>query len=105
MTLNEYQESAMKTALPAAMNVTYMTLGLANEAGEVAGKLKKQMRDFTAHDEFRLAMAKELGDTLWYLAGCATQLGFSLETIAGANLTKLASRQARGVIGGSGDER
>jgi NTP pyrophosphatase (non-canonical NTP hydrolase) len=50
-------------------------------------------------------MAKELGDVLWYVAQLASELGLELEDIARENLEKLSSRQRRGVLSGSGDER
>lgn len=82
-------------------------LGLAEEAGEVAGKLKKVYRDnngvFT--DEIKLAIVLELGDCLWYLTRIAVRLGFSLARVALENTLKLRSRRARGVTAGSGDHR
>ncbi len=102
VTLNEYQECAMYTAKNSAKNITYMPLGLGNESGEFQGKLKKQIRDgFFDKD----AAMKELGDVLWYVAGCAEMLGYKLEEVAEKNLKKLADRQARGMISGNGDER
>jgi NTP pyrophosphatase (non-canonical NTP hydrolase) len=87
--------------------VVYCALGLAGEAGEVANKIKKVYRD--EDGEFSLEkeeeLAKELGDVLWYVAALANELGFSLAWVAEENLNKLKSRQERGVIGGSGDER
>jgi NTP pyrophosphatase (non-canonical NTP hydrolase) len=47
----------------------------------------------------------ELGDVLWYVAQLSSELGFELNAVAEANLSKLASRSARNVIGGSGDHR
>lgn len=105
MTVNEYQEKAMKTALPNAQNTTYMVLGLVNEAGEVAGVLKKRIRDCTPTQEYYDKLKKELGDVLWYVAGACAMLDMKLEDCAQANLDKLASRQTRGVLGGSGDNR
>ena len=102
MNLNDYQQNAMATCLPSSKNLIYMTLGLGNEAGEFQGKLKKQIRDGVFDKE---AAAKELGDVLWYVAGCATLIDFTLEDIAEMNLAKLNSRAKRGVIGGNGDER
>ena len=104
ITLNYYQKQAFKTALPATKNITYMTLGLSNEAGEVAGKLKKHIRGDTtiAVNE---AIADELGDVLWYLAGAAWMVGYTLEEIAAMNLSKLSSRQERGKLQGDGDTR
>ncbi len=108
MTLNEYQEGARRTAIyPSNQNIIYPTLGLTGEAGEVADKVKKVIRDndqeFTT--ERKRDIALELGDVLWYAASLAHDLGYSLEEIAQMNLDKLASRMNRGKIHGSGDER
>ena len=110
MNLNEYQTAALKTAIYPRVNgagVAYCTLGLASEAGEVAGKLKKIMRDCggAMTDDNRHAMASELGDVLWYAATLAKELGYTLEEIAEMNLSKLADRANRGKIQGSGDVR
>lgn len=104
-TLDGFQKEALKSALPRAKSITYMSLGLCNESGEVAGKLKKMLRGDTTLAEAREQIADELGDTLWYCAGLAHQLGFDLSEIAQRNIDKLHSRQLRGVIKGSGDER
>lgn len=109
MDLQTYQQRSRATARypDAGRNTTYPTLGLCGEAGEVADKIKKVMRDrggivdAQARDDLRL----ELGDVLWYLAQLATELELDLADIAEANLSKLASRAARNVIGGSGDRR
>lgn len=87
--------------------IVYPTLGLANEAGEVAGKVKKLFRDKGGHigEADREALKQELGDVLWYLAQIATELGLSLQEIAEANLEKLFSRLERGQIRGEGDNR
>jgi NTP pyrophosphatase (non-canonical NTP hydrolase) len=80
---------------------------LANEAGEVAGKIKKIFRDkdgvISASD--RDALSRELGDVLWYLAQVASELDLSLDEIAEHNITKLADRQSRDRIQGDGDDR
>lgn len=102
MELNDYQAQAMTTALPSALNLDYMVLGLASEAGEVAGKRKKEIRDGNTDSQ---ALAHEAADCLWYVAGIAQVLGVSLEHLAQANLDKLASRKERGKISGSGDHR
>lgn len=82
-------------------------LGLTGEAGELADKIKKVYRDKGGvfKQEEREAIAKELGDVLWYLTRLGATLGFSLEQIAAMNIEKLADRAKRGKIGGSGDDR
>ncbi len=103
MNLDEYQEKAVATAIyPANYSVIYPAMGAVNEAGEVAGKVKKIMRgDAVSYS----AVADEIGDTLWYLAALARDLGFKLSDIAKGNLSKLASRAERGVLQGNGDNR
>lgn len=85
----------------------YAVLGMNGEAGEVAEKFKKIMRDkggvFTQEDEDEIL--KEIGDVLWYTAALAAEMGYSLEEVAVRNLAKLNSRKARGVLNGSGDNR
>jgi NTP pyrophosphatase (non-canonical NTP hydrolase) len=109
MDFTEYQSKAMLTAGYPVIGhaVIYPTLGLANEAGEVAGKIKKIFRDkagsIDGHD--REALIAELGDVLWYLAQVATELGVSLDVIAERNLHKLLDRNSRGKIHGDGDNR
>ncbi|MCZ2127946.1 MAG: nucleoside triphosphate pyrophosphohydrolase family protein [Anaerolineales bacterium] len=109
MRLSDYQKKSRATAKYPVIGhgVIYPTLGLVNEAGEVAGKIKKIFRDKDGQisDEAREALKAELGDVLWYVAQTATELGLSLEDIAEANLAKLLDRQARGKIQGDGDNR
>ena len=108
MDLSHYQRMALRTAgYPREAWLTYPALGLAGEAGEVAEHAKKVVRDDGGEitDERRAAMAKELGDVLWYVAQLATELDLDLDLVAQANLDKLLSRQRRGVLSGSGDER
>ncbi len=108
-TLNEYQCESRQTwsLIHTDHPIVYPTLGLVNEAGELAGKVKKIFRDKEGMigDEDREALKYELGDVLWYLAQIATELDLTLDEVAVANLTKLSSRQQRGVIGGDGDDR
>lgn len=108
MNLSDYQTQASKTAIYNDADVIiYPALGLLSEAGEVAGKVKKVLRDdngmFTP--EKREAIADEVGDVLWYIASLCTDLGIGMEVVAQRNLDKLNSRMARGVISGSGDTR
>jgi NTP pyrophosphatase (non-canonical NTP hydrolase) len=102
LTFNEYQAEAAKTALGLATSTFwYAALGLAGEAGEVAERIKKHYRDGASLN----GLVKELGDVLWYLAAIASHANLTLEAVARVNIEKLASRQARGVIHGGGDNR
>jgi NTP pyrophosphatase (non-canonical NTP hydrolase) len=109
MLISEYQELSRRTATYpcAGDNIVHPPLGLAGEAGEVAEKVKKLLRDDDGvmSRERREALAGELGDVLWYVAQVATEAGLDLEEIAQGNLDKLLSRQRRGVLSGSGDSR
>jgi len=108
MLIDDYQKEAATTAIyNKEFGLVYSTLGLTNEAGEVAGKLKKVLRDKNGvlSEEDKKEIAKELGDVQWYLADAATNLGFSLDAICQNNLLKLKDRKERNVIGGSGDNR
>lgn len=110
MNLNDYQKQALTTASSTGdefKDLLHWVLGINGEAGEVAEKLKKIIRDKDSHisEEDRQELSKEVGDVLWYLAVFAHQLGVPLEDIGQANLDKLQSRKQRGVIGGSGDNR
>ena len=109
MNFTEYQQKAKATAKYPVIGhgVIYPTLGLTNEAGEVAGKIKKVFRDKDGliSDETREALKAELGDVLWYLSQVATELNLSLDEIAEHNIAKLLDRQARGKIQGDGDNR
>ena len=109
MDLNTYQDAARLTALypDAGNNPIYPTLGLSGEAGEVADKVKKVLRDRGGHfdDAIRAEIALELGDVLWYVAQLASELGYELEDVANQNLQRLRERSARGKLKGSGDHR
>jgi NTP pyrophosphatase (non-canonical NTP hydrolase) len=104
-----YQRESRKTwnVIATDHSIVYPTLGLTNEAGEVAGKIKKIFRDKAGEisEEDRQALKQELGDVLWYLTQICTELGLSLEEVAEANLTKLFSRLERDQIKGEGDYR
>ncbi|MFA7286515.1 MAG: nucleoside triphosphate pyrophosphohydrolase family protein [Patescibacteria group bacterium] len=109
MTFDEYATEAAKTALyvNAGNNVIYPVLGLASEAGEVAGIVKKVLRDDGGvfSDDRKKKLEAELGDVLWYVARVAAEMDLSLDAVAKQNIQKLASRQERGVLQGSGDNR
>lgn len=108
MTLNEYQQKALETAIyPKQFKVIYPALGLTGEAGEVADKVKKIIRDGNGQlsDEKRREIAKEVGDVCWYIATMAHDIGYTLEEICQMNYEKLSSRKQRGVLGGNGDNR
>ena len=116
MEINEYQKAALTTAVyPENYKVIYPALGMNGKAGEVADKVKKVIRDtFVMTDDKgaivlpvdkRIELAKEIGDVLWYCATLSHDLGFSLEEVAQMNIDKLASRQRRGKLSGSGDNR
>lgn len=106
---NEYQRESRKTwnLVLTDHPIVYPTLGLANEAGEVAGKVKKIFRDKGGQvsEQDRQALKQELGDVLWYLAQICTELDLTLEEVAEANLEKLFSRLERNQIRGDGDNR
>lgn len=115
LTLDEYEAEALEHALYDD-DVIYPVLGLVSEAGEVADKFKKLLRDeqfelpfddvaVSMTYEERYEVAQELGDVLWYVTALANDLNFSLEEVAEANLRKLEGRSKRGTIRGSGDNR
>lgn len=104
--LNDYQKECLKTGVyPRTHSIVYPALGLAGEAGEVADKVKKILRDDIDSPEYREQIMLELGDVLWYAAVLAHDLGYDLETVARRNLDKLRARQQRGTLHGSGDDR
>jgi NTP pyrophosphatase (non-canonical NTP hydrolase) len=110
MTFEEYQNQALTTVISTGdefKDLLHWVLGMNGEAGEVAEKLKKIIRDkdSVVSEADKTELAKELGDVLWYLAVFAHQLNVPFETIAQQNLDKLQSRKDRGVLGGSGDNR
>lgn len=103
MSMNEYQNMAARTAIySSAHQLLYPALGLAGEAGEVANKIKKMLRDGKFDRE---GVAAELGDVLWYVAALARDLNVDLQDLAMQNLEKLYGRAARGTIQGNGDKR
>ena len=108
MQLDDYQENAKKTAIYAPEHkIMYPALGLAGEAGEVANKVKKLIRDGedTMPHDWKEQLASEIGDVLWYCAALASDLDMSLSVIAKQNKDKLEARLKKGTIQGSGDKR
>ena len=108
--INEYQKKAHETACYMGMengDFRYPVMGLAEEAGEVSGKFAKAVRDANGiiDGDRREEIKKELGDVCWFVAEISTLLSLDLEEVMQGNLDKLASRAARGVIHGSGDNR
>ena len=125
LTMNGYQEAAMKTCMPTCDNFSYMMLNLIGEVGELASKVAKDIRKgnvdidtgkgYTSElmpsmpfDEWVVRSDEymaEAGDILWQLSGLCKVMGWTLEDVARGNLAKLASRMQRGVIDGNGDNR
>ncbi len=108
MQLDDYQDNAKKTAIYAPEHmIMYPALGLAGEAGEVANKVKKIMRDGVQNlpPDWKHQLASEIGDVLWYCAVLASDLNVSLGTIAAQNIEKLERRKRTGTLQGSGDKR
>ena len=106
--LDMYQKVALTTAIyPREQAIIYPTLGLTGEAGEVANKVKKIIRDGSNSKDERLVqdISAEIGDCLWYIAVLASDIGVKLSDIASNNLIKLEKRKERGTIHGSGDNR
>ncbi len=109
MTFEEYQKFTATTAVYPSFGASfvYPSLGLVGEAGEVAEKVKKLIRDKNGvvDEEFRQAIIKELGDVLWYVATLCREFEVSLETIAAENIKKLTARKEENKLHGSGDNR
>jgi len=104
MNLREYQEMAARLALPSALNDQYLSLGLVGEAGEVASLFAKAVRD-SGNLVNRDSLKKELGDVLWFVAVLSQHYNLDMQDVAIANINKLRSRQERGTLQGSGDDR
>ena len=109
MDFSEYQAQSRTTALYPDLghNTVYPTLGLVGEAGEVAEKMKKIIRDKggVIDEAAKIELQKELGDVLWYLAQLSVELGLQLDDVACMNIEKLKSRQQRHQLHGDGDNR
>jgi len=108
MDFNEYQKEAYKTLIHKDRdNLAYFALGVAGESGEVADKVKKIFRDKDGimTDADKKELGKEMGDVLWYLSQLTQYIGMDFAEVAQMNLDKLKSRQERGTLTGSGDNR
>ena len=109
LTTTYYQARACETAIfPKHQAMEYLTLGLTGEAGEIANKVKKFIRDGATKDEYlakRIEIGYEIGDVLWYCAVLAEELDMNLGHIMEKNLEKLHDRKKRGKLSGSGDNR
>lgn len=113
LTFNEYQKRTATTAiypevgLGTPLAVSYCGLGAAGEAGEVANKINKMLRDDGCQmtDQRRTEIRQEIGGALWYLSQLCSEIKVTLEFVAQENLNILADRKARGVLKGSGDNR
>ena len=108
MTFTEYEEAVKTTVIyPSTHKVLYPALGLAGEAGEVANKVKKLIRDgFDKQpNDWRERLASEIGDVLWYCVALSNDLNVPISTVAKDNMDKLLSRFERATLGGSGDKR
>ena len=103
MDMSEYHDVASDTAIyPPEHEIIYPALGLAAEAGEVANKVKKILRDGNFD---RNAIADEVGDCLWYIAALCRDLNVNMGEVAKNNLDKLQDRKKRGTLKGNGDKR
>lgn len=106
--INEYQQKIEQFAIfPKEQALVYLSLGLASEAGEVAGKVKKVIRDGNGEftDEQKLAILAEIGDVAWYMSMLASTIGVDMSDVLAENYYKLEFRASRGMIAGSGDNR
>ncbi len=110
---DDYQQAAAQTAIyphHGEQNLgalLYVTLGLAGEAGELANKVKKILRDEggVITPPIRQALIEEIGDCLWYVAMIAHELDYNLAEVARRNVVKLTARKERGTLQGEGDQR
>lgn len=97
MTLNEYQELAMRTAGPSANDADSLilsALGLCGESGEFADAIKKNR--YHGHPIPIAKLVEELGDILWYVSRATAAMGFDMEWIATRNINKLKARYPEG---------
>lgn len=106
MDFKHYQDFTRTTAIyPKENAIEYLALGLTSEAGEVAGVVKKKIRDNTYSLEYKQNIKKELGDVCWYLARLCDELNLTIDEVLAANVAKLSSRKERNKLTGDGDDR
>ena len=109
LNFSSYQSKALKSAVypNRGKNIVYPVLGMNGEAGEVAEKVKKILRDKNGQwsEEDREAIKKEIGDVLWYCAAAADEFGLDLQDVAETNIDKLTNRLKNNTIHGEGDDR
>lgn len=106
--IKEYNEFISKTKFyPKRRNIEYPAWGICGEAGEVAEKIKKTIRDNNEvfDDERKKAILKELGDVLWYVVATAQDMDYDFEDIIHANMTKVTKRIETNTQHGEGDNR
>ena len=112
---DKYQEWTNTTAVYSGK--TYPRLALAEEVGELLGKIAKFERKYgfkmgentdewnAAYDQLLIDVEKEGGDVMWQLARVLDDLGIKLSGAVAVNVSKLESRKRRNVINGEGDDR
>jgi NTP pyrophosphatase (non-canonical NTP hydrolase) len=108
MTFEEYQRATRRTAVyPKDIGLLYVTCGLAEEAGEIANKVKKVYKDGDGYvDELtRVKLIDEIGDALCYMSELCNILGIELDNVAERNNDKLEERLRHGTLHGEGDDR
>lgn len=110
MQFNDYQRKALTTVISEGNefnDLLHWVLGINGESGEIAEKVKKIIRDKggKVSEADKRELGREIGDVLWYLAVFAHHLGIKFDDVAAGNIKKLADRQQRGRLQGSGDHR
>lgn len=113
MDFNEYQDKCALTDVGTSAQDCispgwlYYVLGIADEAGELVGKIKKLFRDKNGviDDEFKQRVIKEMGDYHWYSARLCSAFGIEYNEIPKQNNKKLFGRLERGTLHGDGDDR
>jgi NTP pyrophosphatase (non-canonical NTP hydrolase) len=106
---DKYQQLCLKSSIHSKTKHGYIipALGVTGEAGEVADKIKKVLRDDNGKISTakRNEISKEIGDMLWYTSMLCTEIGLKLSDVIKLNLEKIAYRSKENKIHGSGDNR